>query len=201
MTSGIQVGQTVPDFSCETFDGSTKSFGNFSLANARKDGKWTVVFFYPADFTFVCATEFQALAEKQDEIAKLGGTILTMSTDTKFVHLAWQREEKELEKVRYQMGSDPTANIARMFGVLDEKSGLSLRGTFIIAPNGQLVNSECNFYNLGRNADELVRKLKANVYLSKHSDEVCPAKWNSDGDKTIRPSEAVVGRVHQALNK
>ncbi len=122
-----------------------------------------------------------------------------MSTDTKFVHLAWQQNEKELEGVRYPMGSDPTGNLSRMFGVYDENTGLALRGTFIISPDGILLNSEMNFYNMGRNIDELMRKFKANIYLSRKKTEVCPSKWKDEGDKTLAPSAKMVGRVHEAL--
>lgn len=129
----------------------------------------------------------------------MGAEIITVSTDTKFVHLAWQRDEKELEKVKYQMGSDPTGSLARMFGVYDEATGLALRGTFIINPQGTLLNAEVNFYNLGRNIDELMRKFKANLHLSKHANEGCPSKWKEKGDKTLKPSAKLVGRVHEAL--
>lgn len=123
-----------------------------------------------------------------------------MSTDTQFVHLAWQRDEKELAAVAYSMGSDPTGRVGRMFGVYDEGSGLTLRGTFIISPQGTLLNAEVNFYNMGRNIEELLRKLKANMYLSKKADEGCPSKWKDEGDKTLKPGPELVGRVHEALN-
>ena len=132
---------------------------------------------------------------------KLGAELVTVSTDTKFVHLAWQRDEKELANVRYPMGTDPTGKLSRMFGIYDEATGLALRGTFLISPDGTLLNSEVNFYNLGRNVEELIRKLKANIYLSKKKNEACPSKWKDEGDKTLAPSAAMVGRVHEALNK
>lgn len=135
------------------------------------------------------------------EIKKLGAEIITVSTDTKFTHLAWQREEKELEKVSYPMGSDTTGKISKMFSVYDNATGLALRGTFIISPEGSLVSSAVNYYNMGRNIDELLRKLKANIYVSKHSDQVCPASWKESGDKILNPSAKLVGRVHEALNK
>jgi len=125
--------------------------------------------------------------------------VVTVSTDTQFVHLAWQRHEKELEKVRFPMGADPTGNLSRMFGVYDEATGLALRGVFIINPGGVLLNSEVNFYNMGRNIDELMRKFKANIYLSKKQTEGCPSKWKDEGDKTLKPSAKLVGRVHEAL--
>jgi peroxiredoxin (alkyl hydroperoxide reductase subunit C) len=129
----------------------------------------------------------------------MGCDVVTVSTDTQFVHLAWQRSEKELAQVRYPMGADPTGKVARLFGVYDEATGLALRGTFIINPQGVLMNSEVGYYNLGRNIDELVRKFKANLYMSKKTNEVCPSKWKDEGDKTLTPSAAMVGRVHEAL--
>ena len=105
----------------------------------------------------------------------MGCDIVTVSTDTKFVHLAWRRDEGELQKVNYRMGSDPTGKVSRMFGVYDENTGLDLRGTFMISPDGTLLNSEMNFYNLGRNIDELMRKYKANLYLSRKKNEACPS--------------------------
>ena len=129
----------------------------------------------------------------------MGSEVITVSTDTKFVHLAWQREEKMLENVKYPMGADPTGNLSRMFGVYDEQTGLALRGTFIISPEGKILNSEVNFYNMGRNIDELMRKFKANLHLSKYTDEGCPSKWKEEGDKTLKPSAKLVGRVYEAL--
>lgn len=124
--------------------------------------------------------------------------MITISTDTKFVHLAWQREEKMLADVRYPMGADPTGRLSRMFGVYDEESGLALRGAFIISPEGRLLNSEINYYNMGRNIDELMRKFKANIHLAKHTKEGCPSKWKDEGDKTLTPSASMVGKVYEA---
>lgn len=130
----------------------------------------------------------------------MGCDIVTVSTDTQFVHLAWQRSEKELAGVRYAMAADRTGRISRMFGVYDEGSGHALRGTFMLNPEGKLLNMEMNFYNLGRNIDELMRKFKANVYMTKKTNEVCPSKWKDEGDKTLKdPGAAMVGRVHEAL--
>jgi peroxiredoxin (alkyl hydroperoxide reductase subunit C) len=98
------------------------------------------------------------------------------------------------------MAADPTGKAARMFGVYDEAAGLALRGTFIINPDGKLVNAEVNFYNLGRNIDELMRKFKANLDMSKKPSEVCPSKWKDEGDKTlVNPGAKMVGKVHEAL--
>lgn len=124
---------------------------------------------------------------------------MTVSTDTKYVHLAWRGSEKMLENVRYPMGSDPTGNLARAFGVYDRSSGLALRGTFIINPEGVVLNAEMNFYNLGRNIEELLRKLKANIHLAKNPVEACPAQWKEEGDRTLKPSAKLVGKVHEAM--
>jgi alkyl hydroperoxide reductase subunit AhpC len=131
----------------------------------------------------------------------MGAEVVTVSTDSKFVHLAWQKAEQELENVRFTMGSDTTGTVSRMFGVYDEQTGMDLRGTFIISPDGTVLNSEVNFYNLGRNIDELMRRFKANMYLAKKSGEVCPSKWKDEGDATLSPSASMVGRVHEALAK
>ncbi len=194
----VAVGQEVPQFEMETFDPAKREFGKVSLAELKKRNKWTVLVFYPADFTFVCPTELADLAEKHAALKKLGAEVISVSTDTKFSHLAWRDTEKLLAGVTYTMAADPTGTVSRMFGVYDDNSGLALRGTFIINPAGVLVSSEINFYNVGRNADELLRKLEANVYLMKHPDEACPAKWQKGG-KTLKPSEAMVGKVFEAL--
>lgn len=194
----VRVGQEVPDFELETYEPAKGLFGKVSLEELKKADKWTILFFYPADFTFVCPTELADLAEKYERLRQLGAEVISVSTDTKYVHLAWHQSEKLLQKVSFPMAADPTGKISRLFGVYDEATGLALRGTFIISPEGKLVGSEVNFYNVGRNADELVRKIEANVYLSKHPDEACPAKWHQ-GSKTIKPSEKLVGKVYEAL--
>jgi peroxiredoxin (alkyl hydroperoxide reductase subunit C) len=199
ITYGIRPGQPVPEFKMETFEPSRNDFGEMSLSEMKEAKKWTVLFFYPADFTFVCATEFAALAERQDEFKQLGAEIVTVSTDTKFTHLAWQRDEKMLEKAKYVMASDRTGKVSRMFGVYDDASGLALRGAFIINPQGVLLTGEINFFNLGRNIDELLRKVRANIYLAGNPAEVCPAHWVKAGDKTLKPSAKLVGKIYEAL--
>ena len=132
----------------------------------------------------------------------MGAEIITVSTDTIYVHLAWHRDEKSLANVKYPMGSDRTGELSRLYGVLDEASGNALRGTFMINPEGVLLNSEVNYYNLGRNIDELMRKFKANMYMAKKANEACPSSWKEEGDKTlVSPGADMVGRVHEALQK
>jgi peroxiredoxin (alkyl hydroperoxide reductase subunit C) len=194
-----QVGQVLPEFEMETYLPTTKAFGKFSLAEAKKAGKWTVLVFYPADFTFVCATEFAALADQYAELQKLGCEVLTVSTDTKFTHLAWQRHEGELAKVTYPMAADPTGKVSRIFGVYLADAGLALRGTFIISPEGKLVGSEINQLNIGRNMEELTRKVRAFIHFAKLPEEACPANWKKPGDKSLKPNAGLVGKVHEAM--
>ncbi|MBT9158499.1 MAG: Alkyl hydroperoxide reductase subunit C [Firmicutes bacterium] len=131
----------------------------------------------------------------------MGAEVVTVSNDTKYAHMVWQRVEKMLKDVKYPMGADPTGNLSRLFGVYDEGTGMALRGTFIISPDGKLMNSEVNYYNIGRNIDELMRKFKANRYLASHGEEACPAQWAAEGDKTLTPSIALVGKVHEQYEK
>jgi peroxiredoxin (alkyl hydroperoxide reductase subunit C) len=131
----------------------------------------------------------------------MGATLITVSTDTQFVHLAWRKQEKSLDKVQFLMGSDASGKVSRLFGVYVEEAGLALRGTFIINPEGRLLSSEVSFFNLGRNVDELMRKFKANLYLARKPTEACPSQWREEGDKTLTPGPKMVGKVHEALSK
>ncbi len=196
----VGVGAAVPNFVMDTYDPQAGAFGKVSLEGLIKEKKWTVLVFYPADFTFVCPTELADYGRKYDELRKMGAELISVSTDTMYTHLAWKSAEKLLQDVRYPMAADPTGKVSRLFGVYDESSGLALRGTFVINPEGKLASSEVNFYNVGRNADELVRKVAANVYLSKHPSEACPANWTL-GAKTLKPGAALVGKVYEALQQ
>ncbi|HTG44286.1 MAG TPA: redoxin domain-containing protein [Verrucomicrobiae bacterium] len=194
----VSVGSSVPNFELEIYNPDEREFGRISLESLRAAGKWTILVFYPADFTFVCPTELADLADQYEAITKLGAEVISVSTDTKYAHMAWRNSEKLLSKVRYPMAADSKRSLSQLFGVYDPVSGLSLRGTFIINPEGVLVSSEVNYYNVGRNADELVRKLEANVYLLEHPEEACPAKWTKGG-KTLKPSSEMVGKVFEAM--
>ncbi|MGE4194509.1 MAG: peroxiredoxin [Pseudodesulfovibrio sp.] len=194
-----KVGQPVPEFKLEAFDPTEGGFVEVDLGELRKQGKWTILFFYPADFTFVCPTELADLAAKHQALVDLGAEVISVSTDTKFSHMAWKTSERLLENVKFKMAADPTGEVSRFFDVWDYETGLALRGTFIISPEGVLASSEINFYNVGRNVDELVRKMEANNYLKDHPAEVCPAKW-TPGEKTLTPNDEMVGKVYEALN-
>lgn len=194
----VTIGTEVPNFELEVYYPAQREFGKISLQELRKQDKWTVLVFYPADFTFVCPTELADLADKYDALVKAGAEVISVSTDTKYAHMAWRDTEKLLKNVKYPMGADTTRAVSQLFGVYDPASGLSLRGTFIINPIGVLVSAEITYYNVGRNADELLRKLEANVHLMHHPNEACPAKWTKGG-KTLKPSGAMVGKVYEAL--
>ncbi|WP_029895779.1 peroxiredoxin [Desulfohalovibrio reitneri] len=195
-----KVGKPIEHFEMKVFDPEEGFFADFSSEKTLAEGKWIVLVFYPADFTFVCPTELADLAEKHEELKKLGCELVSVSTDTEFTHMAWKNDERLLQNVRYKMGADPTGKVSRYFGVYDCDTGLALRGTFIINPEGMLVGSETTYYNVGRNADELVRKMQANTYLKENPNEACPAKW-TPGEKTLTPSEIQVGKVYESLNE
>lgn len=192
------IGQTVSDFKFETFNPEEGGFEDHSLGEYLKKGRWVVFFFYPADFTFVCPTELADLADQHKKLREMGVEVISVSTDTKFAHMAWHRSEKLLENVKFQMAADGTGCISRYFGVYDDAAGTAYRGTFVVSPESMLVSAEINFYNVGRNAEELARKLEANVYLVKNPEQACPAKW-APGKKTLTPSEKLVGNVYEAM--
>ncbi|MGN6113443.1 MAG: alkyl hydroperoxide reductase subunit C [Luteimonas sp.] len=164
------------------------------VTEASLKGKWSVVVFYPADFTFVCPTELEDLADKYEEFRKLGVEIFAVSTDTHFAHKAWHDTSDAIKKVNYTMVGDPTGAITRNFDVMIEEEGLALRGTFVINPEGQIKLCEIHDNGIGRDASELLRKVKAAQYVASHPGEVCPAKWK-EGDKTLKPSLDLVGKI------
>lgn len=194
----LTVGDKVPVFKLETFEPVACQFGDFRLEDAVKKAKWTVLVFYPADFTFVCPTELADLGDKHADLEALGAEVLSVSTDTKFTHMGWQAQERLLKEIKYRMASDPRGRLAQLLGAYDYKSGLAYRGTFIINPDGVLAGAEITLNNVGRDMSELLRKLKAFVHTYKNPAEVCPAKWKP-GQKTLRPSEKLVGKVADEL--
>lgn len=155
------------------------------VSEADLKGKWSVVFFYPADFTFVCPTELGDLADNYAEFQKLGVEIYGVSTDTHFTHKAWHDTSDTIGKIKYPLIGDPTHVISRNFDVLIEEAGLADRGTFVINPEGQIKIVEINDGGVGRDASELLRKVKAAQYVAAHPGEVCPAKWK-EGEATLR---------------
>ncbi len=157
-------------------------------------GTWAIFFFYPADFTFVCPTELGDLADKYDELKAMGVEVYSVSTDTHFTHKAWHETSETIGKVRYPMLGDPTLTISRNFEILREDEGLANRGTFLVDPSGVIQFLEVTAEGIGRNATELVRKVKAAQYVAAHPGEVCPAKWE-EGEDTLTPSLDLVGKI------
>jgi len=164
------------------------------VTEADLKGKWSVVFFYPADFTFVCPTELEDLADHYAEFQKLGVEIYSVSTDTHFSHKAWHDTSDAVKKIGYTMVGDPTHAISRNFEVLIEDAGLADRGTFVVDPQGRIQIVEITAGGIGRDARELLRKVKAAQYVASHPGEVCPAKWK-EGEKTLAPSLDLVGKI------
>ncbi|MFZ2389933.1 MAG: alkyl hydroperoxide reductase subunit C, partial [Polaromonas sp.] len=165
----------------------TEAFHNgkfVTVTNESLKGKWSVVVFYPADFTFVCPTELEDLADNYAEFQKLGVEVYSVSTDTHFAHKAWHDTSDSIKKVNYVMLGDPTGAITRNFDVMIEEEGLALRGTFVINPEGQIKLCEIHDNGIGRDAKELLRKVRAAQYVATHPGEVCPAKW-TPGEKTL----------------
>ena len=164
------------------------------VTDADLRGKWSVVFFYPADFTFVCPTELGDLADEYADLQKMGVEVYSVSTDTHFTHKAWHDASETIKKINYPMLGDPTGTITRNFGVMIEEEGLALRGTFVISPEGVIKVCEIHDLGIGRDAKELKRKIQAAQYVAAHPGEVCPAKW-TPGDATLAPSLDLVGKI------
>jgi len=164
------------------------------VSDESMKGKWSVVVFYPADFTFVCPTELEDLADNYEQFQKLGVEVYGVSTDSHFAHKAWHDTSPAIGKVKYPLIGDPTATLARNFDVLIEEEGMALRGTFVINPEGQIKLCEIHDNGIGRDASELLRKVKAAQYVAAHPGEVCPAKW-TEGEETLTPSLDLIGKI------
>jgi peroxiredoxin (alkyl hydroperoxide reductase subunit C) len=184
------INSQMPDFKVEAYHNG--SFRTVSSSDVK--GKWAIFFFYPADFTFVCPTELGDMADKYARFKELGVEIYSVSTDSHFVHKAWHDASETIRKIEYPMLADHTGALSRAFGVLIEEDGLAYRGTFLVNPQGQIKIAEIHDNGIGRNADELLRKVEAAQFVASHPDEVCPAKWKK-GDATLKPSIDLVGKI------
>ncbi len=181
----------------EISDFSVQSYQNGEFATVTKAdvlGKWSVFFFYPADFTFVCPTELEDLSNKYEDFKAAGCEIYSVSTDSHYVHKAWHDASDRIKKLQFPMLADPTHALCKDFEVLIDSDGMAERGSFIVNPQGQIVSYEVSAGNVGRNADELFRKLQACQFVAQHGDEVCPAKWQP-GAETLKPSLDLVGML------
>ncbi len=187
----VKIGEVVQDFEMEVFHNDETR--KIKLSNYK--GKWLVMIFYPADFTFICPTELEEAAEMYDEFTALGAEIISVSTDTVFVHKAWHDNSPSIKKIRYPMAADPTGQLCREFGTYIDSAGLSLRGSFIIDPDGVLKAYEVHDNSIGRSAKELIRKLQAAKFVRDAGGaQVCPASWHP-GEKTLKPGLDLVGKI------
>jgi peroxiredoxin (alkyl hydroperoxide reductase subunit C) len=184
------INSTIKPFKAQAF----KDGKFITVSDTDLKGKWAIVFFYPADFTFVCPTELEDLADNYELFREMGVEVYSVSTDTHFSHKAWHDTSPAIGKIKYAMIGDPSGVVTNNFGVMREGQGLADRGTFLVDPEGVIQFMEITAEGIGRNAAELLRKVKAAQYVAAHPGEVCPAKWE-EGEKTLAPSLDLVGKI------
>jgi len=184
------INSNLPEFSVQAYHND--QFKTVSSKDLK--GKWAIFFFYPADFTFVCPTELGDLAGKYEQLKGMGVEVYSVSTDTHFVHKAWHDASDTIKKIKFPMLADPTGSISKAFGVYIDAEGLAYRGTFLVDPEGKIKLAEIQDNSIGRNADELVRKVQAAQFVASHPGEVCPAKW-TPGAATLKPGLDLVGKI------
>lgn len=186
----VNINEEAPEFTEEAFiDGEIKK-----ISLSDYEGKWVVLFFYPADFTFVCPTELGELADNYKEFKKLDTEVISVSTDTAFVHKAWHDNSETIKKIKFPMLADPARRVTKAYWTLIENEGISLRATYIIDPKGKIKVFEFNDNSIGRSVEEILRKLQAAQYVEKHGGEVCPMNWKP-GEKTLKPGLDLVGKI------
>jgi len=186
----IKINEKIPDFELNAY--YENELKKINLADYR--GKWLILIFYPADYTFICPTELEEAAELYEQFKKEGAEVMSVSTDTAFVHKAWHDHSPSIKKIKFPMLADPTGKLCKALGTYIEDEGLSLRGSFIIDPEGNLKAYELHDNSIGRSATELLRKLQAAKFVKEHPGEVCPAKWKP-GSKTLKPGVDLVGKI------
>lgn len=186
----VKINDKAPEFNEDALVG--EQIKKISLSDYK--GKWVVLFFYPADFTFVCPTELGELADNYDDFKNMNAEIISVSSDTAFVHKAWHDNSETIKKINYPMLADPARRVCTSYGTLIENEGLSLRATFVIDPDGVIKAFEFHDNSIGRSIEELKRKLEAAQYVKKHGGEVCPMNWKP-GAKTLKPSTSLIGKI------
>ena len=180
----------LPDFEVPAFvDGAFKT-----INRADTEGHWSIFFFYPADFTFVCPTELEDMADNYDKFKELGAEVYAVSTDTQFSHKAWHDTSASIGKIKFPMLADKTGYLSEALGVLNPTDFLAYRGTFVVNPAGEIKIAEINDNGIGRNSEELLRKLEAAQFVAEHGDQVCTARWKKGG-KTLKPGIDLVGKI------
>ncbi len=192
----IKINQPFPNFRLETYFPIQKNTKYITLGEYK--GKWVIVFYYPADFTFVCPTELKDMAKRYSEIQKLNGEVIAVSTDTVFTHKAWRESEKLLENVNYPLAADHDGALSKQLGIFNQGSGVADRGVYIIDPDGIIRAYEVVTDNIGRSAGEIIRKLKALSFVRKNPNQACPASWDT-GEKTLIPDISIAGKVAENL--
>jgi NADH-dependent peroxiredoxin subunit C len=186
----VNINEKAPEFNENAFvDGEIKKI---SLSDYK--GKWVVLFFYPADFTFVCPTELGELADKYEKIKSLGAEVISVSTDTAFVHKAWHDNSETIKKIKYPMLADPAHRVSKAYWTLIENEGITLRATYLIDPEGVIKAFEFHNNDMGRNIDEIIRRLEAAIFVKKNVGHVCPVNWRP-GLKSLKPSTDLIGKI------
>lgn len=191
----LEIGKRLPDLELAAYD--PKKDEEVKLKSADYKGTWLIYFFYPADFTFICPTELEEMADSYADFTKEGAEVLSVSTDTVFVHKAWHDNSPAIKKVQFPMVADPTGSLCKLFGTYIKAggdAGLSLRGSFIVDPDGELKTIEIHHNDIGRSAKELLRKLRAAKFVREHGGQVCPASWEP-GKDTLLPGMGLVGKI------
>ncbi len=184
------INSTLPAFKAQAYHN-----GDFvEVTDQTLRGKWSILFFYPADFTFVCPTELGDMADSYAEFQEMGVEVYSVSTDTHFTHKAWHDTSETIGRIQYPMLADPTGDLSRALGVYIEEAGLAYRGTFVVNPEGQIKVAEMHDNGIGRNAAELLRKVRAAQFIAEHPDQVCPARW-TPGAATLKPGLDLVGKI------
>ena len=186
----LKIGEKVPDFERNAYHNDKE----VKIKLSDYDGKWKILIFYPADFTFICPTELSEAADRYEDFQKENAEVFSISTDTVFVHKAWHDTSEAIKKIKFPMIADPTGELCRLFGTYIDTEGLSLRGTCVIDPDGILKAYELHDNSIGRSAKETLRKLRAAKYVAEHGGEVCPASWEP-GEKTLKPGLDQVGKI------
>lgn len=186
----VKIGEKIPDFEVQAYHNEKTK----KVKLSEFKGKWVVMVFYPADFTFICPTELGELADRYEKFKKEGAEVLSVSTDTVYTHKAWHDQSPTINKIKFPMLADPSGKLCREFGTYIESDGLSLRGSYIVDPDGVLKAFELHDNSIGRSADELLRKLQAAKFVRENGGEVCPANWKP-GAKTLKPGLDLVGKI------
>ena len=164
------------------------------IADTDLYGQWSILFFYPSDFTFICPTELSEMADYYDQFKSHGVEVYSISTDTHYTHKAWHDASERIRKIRFPMIADPAGTLSKNLNVYLKNQGISLRATFVLSPDGLIKVAEINDLGIGRSAEELFRKVQAAQFVAEHGGEVCPAAWQP-GNESIKPSLDLVGKI------